>query len=171
VGAERGIKNHRTQLALLLKALELVKVGGRVVYSTCSLNPIENEAVIAAALRWGAVEREWVKMVDVGHELRALKRLPGLSEWRVPDRQNASTVYASFQDVRPSRKDLAAQQAGGVTEARVEGGVDLEEVRRGLMASMFAPDPPRSMPQQQDPLNLRRAVRILPHLQVCAVLQ
>jgi 16S rRNA (cytosine967-C5)-methyltransferase len=38
------------QLALLLAALRAVRPGGRVVYSTCSLEPEENEQVVAAAL-------------------------------------------------------------------------------------------------------------------------
>ena len=40
----------RLQIRLLERALQLVEVGGRVVYSTCSFNPIENEAVVAAML-------------------------------------------------------------------------------------------------------------------------
>jgi len=38
-------------MQLFRRAIELCKVGGKVVYSTCSLNPIENEAVITAVLK------------------------------------------------------------------------------------------------------------------------
>lgn len=41
----------RLQLRILLRAMKLLKPQGRIVYSTCSLNPVENEAVVAAALK------------------------------------------------------------------------------------------------------------------------
>jgi multisite-specific tRNA:(cytosine-C5)-methyltransferase len=34
-----------------MRALSLVKVGGLVLYSTCSLNPIEDEAVVTELFR------------------------------------------------------------------------------------------------------------------------
>lgn len=36
----------RVQIRILKRGLEMLEIGGRLVYSTCSLNPIENEAVI-----------------------------------------------------------------------------------------------------------------------------
>lgn len=38
------------QVRILLRAMNLLKDNGRIVYSTCSLNPVENEAVLAEAL-------------------------------------------------------------------------------------------------------------------------
>ncbi|XP_046673772.1 5-methylcytosine rRNA methyltransferase NSUN4 [Homalodisca vitripennis] len=39
------------QVELLFQALKLVKKGGAVVYSTCSLNPAQNDGVVQMALR------------------------------------------------------------------------------------------------------------------------
>jgi 16S rRNA (cytosine967-C5)-methyltransferase len=41
---------HRCQTAMLRNALAAVSAPGRLVYSTCSLEPEENEEVVAAAL-------------------------------------------------------------------------------------------------------------------------
>ena len=38
---------HVLQLQIGLRAAKLLSVGGLMVYSTCSFNPVENEAVVA----------------------------------------------------------------------------------------------------------------------------
>jgi 16S rRNA C967 or C1407 C5-methylase (RsmB/RsmF family) len=41
--AAQGNQLHTLQVQLAAKAVRLLRVGGRLVYSTCSLNPVENE--------------------------------------------------------------------------------------------------------------------------------
>lgn len=52
--AASGLTLHQTQVTLAMRAAALLKPEGLMVYSTCSLNPIENEAVRGslAACMW-----------------------------------------------------------------------------------------------------------------------
>ncbi|KAK4256674.1 hypothetical protein QN277_006366 [Acacia crassicarpa] len=91
---------HSLQVLIALRGASLLKVGGRMVYSTCSMNPIENEAVVAEILRrcGGSVE-----LVDVSHELPQLIRRPGLRGWKVLDK---GTWLGSYKDVPKSRRSV-----------------------------------------------------------------
>mmetsp|Transcript_9778 Transcript_9778/g.14348 ORF Transcript_9778/g.14348 Transcript_9778/m.14348 type:complete len:877 (+) Transcript_9778:44-2674(+) len=70
---------HSLQLSLAVNGARLTKVGGYLCYSTCAMNPIENEAVVAALLRMtdGALE-----LVDRS-DLPGLKARPGWTTWKV----------------------------------------------------------------------------------------
>jgi len=77
-----GVDLHTLQLEIATHAARLLKVGGRLVYSTCSLNPLEDEAVVAALLRRS---RGALRLADVQASLPGLKRRPGMNKWRVGD--------------------------------------------------------------------------------------
>lgn len=73
---------HETQLHLALRAAALLRDDGNslMTYSTCSLNPVENEAVVAELLRraHGALE-----LVDCSQMLPGLIRRAGVTSWDV----------------------------------------------------------------------------------------
>ena len=85
------------QLRLALRSIALLRVGGCLAYSTCSLNPAEDEAVVAELLRrcGGSVEVVDVRAGEalegngdgVVHDAAAKSR-PGVCDW---------PVYASAQ--------------------------------------------------------------------------
>ncbi|XP_028755187.1 tRNA (cytosine(34)-C(5))-methyltransferase isoform X1 [Neltuma alba] len=96
IGMGNGL--HSLQVLIAMRGLSLLKVGGRMVYSTCSMNPIENEAVVAEVLRrcGGSVE-----LVDVSNERPQLLRRPGLKKWKVRDR---GVWLCSYKDVPMYRR-------------------------------------------------------------------
>ena len=59
-----------------------LRPGGKMVYSTCSIDPIENEAVVAELLR----NCPWMELVQIDEEiLPSLIMHKGLSDWELID--------------------------------------------------------------------------------------
>ena len=126
---------HITQVRILVRALQMLKVGGRVVYSTCSMNPVEDEAVLAHAIdRCGG--QEIVRILDTSNLLPALKRYPGLRSWKVMDK--VGRVWHSYQEVEDHRALYGDEGLGRIAE------------------SMFPP---------QNDLPLERCMRVYPYQQ------
>lgn len=71
---------HPLQVSIALNGARLTKVGGYVCYSTCSINPIENEAVVAEILRSADGSLE---LVDKRPDLPGMVARPGWSHWKV----------------------------------------------------------------------------------------
>jgi len=86
---------HPLQLSIAKRGLELLKVGGLMVYSTCSMNPIENNAVVAELLRRA---KGSVEIVDASSILPKLKYEPGHTSWKVMAGRDAS-VFETWDDV------------------------------------------------------------------------
>ena len=128
---------HALQARILVRALQMLKVGGRVVYSTCSMNPVENEAVVANAIdRCGGSAN--VKIVDCSNELPGLKRAPGLRSWKVMDREGR--MWNNWQEVEEKRQEEGINGLGRLAD------------------SMFPPGPDADLP-------LENCTRIYPHMQ------
>ncbi|ELP83387.1 ribosomal RNA small subunit methyltransferase F, putative [Entamoeba invadens IP1] len=84
---------HREQIDIMKNVLHFLKVGGLFVYSTCSLNPIEDEAVVSEILRRYAGK---VRLVDVANRIQGLRYSAGISEWKVVDR-NYNEIHSFSQ--------------------------------------------------------------------------
>ncbi|KAG0524781.1 hypothetical protein BDA96_07G241000 [Sorghum bicolor] len=95
-----GNQLHLLQVNIAMRGIALLKVGGRMVYSTCSMNPVENEAVIAELLRRSGNS---VELLDVSSELPELVRRPGLTTWKVQDRES---WFQSHNEVPHNRKNV-----------------------------------------------------------------
>lgn len=117
-----GIANglHGLQVQIAMRGISLLKVGGRMVYSTCSMNPVENEAVVAEILRRCG---DSVELVDVSSELPQLVRRPGLQKWKVRDK---FSWFYSFPDVPETRRGGVASSMFPSGRTQMEEAIERE---------------------------------------------
>jgi 16S rRNA C967 or C1407 C5-methylase (RsmB/RsmF family) len=119
-----SLEMHSVQLSILLRSMQLLQSGGRLVYSTCSMNPVENEAVVAEALRIAGAALS-ITLLPTRRLLPTLKRKRGLLTWPVLDA--AGTIHTAL----PSNQD------------------ESDSLSRKLVASMFAPHNARQLHLQR----------------------
>ena len=79
--ARDGSVIHPLQLSILMRALTVCKNGGLVLYSTCSLNPAEDEAVVADVFR--RAQGESFELVEINGKLEGFRGRRGLTHWPV----------------------------------------------------------------------------------------
>lgn len=100
--------------------------GGRLVYSTCSFNPVEDEAVIAAALNNNTGT---FKIVDVSNDFPELKRRPGITSWKVATQPNGKESDLNWHDTFEQYRES------------VDSGKERERDRdKGLSKTVWAPE-------------------------------
>jgi 16S rRNA C967 or C1407 C5-methylase (RsmB/RsmF family) len=85
---------HLLQVQILSRAIQCVKVGGVVCYSTCSLNPVEDEAVVCAVLK----KYDYVELQD-GPIMKGFCGQRGVSYWFVGDYDEHA--YSTNDDDEP----------------------------------------------------------------------
>ncbi|XP_011690842.1 PREDICTED: tRNA (cytosine(34)-C(5))-methyltransferase [Wasmannia auropunctata] len=89
-----GSNLHGIQYRIAKRGLELLAIGGRMVYSTCSLNPIENEAVLHRLL---CETGDSVQLIDCRDLVPGLVCDPGVTRWK-PASKNLQ-YYDNWDDV------------------------------------------------------------------------
>ncbi|XP_031781809.1 tRNA (cytosine(34)-C(5))-methyltransferase isoform X3 [Nasonia vitripennis] len=89
-----GNNLHGIQYRIAKRGVELLAVGGKMVYSTCSLNPIENEAVLHRLL---SETGDSVRLVDCKDSVPGLVYNHGVSHWQ-PASKNLQ-YFTSWEDV------------------------------------------------------------------------
>ena len=93
------IFRNSLQYRIARRGAEMLAIDGKMVYSTCSLNPIEDEAVIHRLLleAQGSLVLE-----EVAEKVPGLKYVPGLSHWTVMSRD--LTAFKTPEEVPETLK-------------------------------------------------------------------
>ncbi|CRG98372.1 tRNA m5C-methyltransferase, putative [Plasmodium relictum] len=94
------------QVNILKRSIDLTKENGYIVYSTCSLNPIENEAVICEI--FNSIENLGsLKLINFENELLTkLNYKKGLTEWKILMDDKWFETYEEFCDYLTSNNSM-----------------------------------------------------------------
>ena len=141
-----GLENHFTQIKILDNAIRQCKNDGYIVYSTCAINPLENEAVICHILEKYKGE---IDLINCSKKLRdmKIKFREGLIKWKVcidVDKDNNYIWKEKFSEVKNNRNGL-------IKESMFH---DIYTYKNNHPTALF---------KFTDPLNLRNCIRVYSH--------
>mmetsp|Transcript_21032 Transcript_21032/g.50720 ORF Transcript_21032/g.50720 Transcript_21032/m.50720 type:complete len:995 (-) Transcript_21032:106-3090(-) len=108
---------HPLQLSIALRGARLTKVGGYLVYSTCSMNPMENESVVAELLR---ISEGALVLEDPRGRMEGLLARPGWSAWRVL-RESKERTRRAMKDRRKKNNPKMQAKRKEWEEKRARG--------------------------------------------------
>lgn len=153
-----GLGLQGLQVGLLNRAVDLLRPGGRIVYSTCSLDPVENEEVICRVLR----TRSDVELEDMGDSLRGVETQDGLASWSTFDDQlnpiQDSNMWLKDMDVsilkRCKRVSGHRMNAGGFFLALLRKNEDPENKKMSINLESRGPE---EGPQASRPVDIGEA--------------
>lgn len=111
------------QAGIAERAALMLKPGGEMIYSTCSMDPCENEAVIAELLR----RCPWMRLEPVESErFESLNYREGLKEWDILDEEGKSVDSTSELPKLPLLKDVHVDPSKRMQFCEVD--VELEKL-------------------------------------------
>ena len=123
IGTERNARMAARQRALLRKAVQLCRPGGRIVYSTCTFAPEENELIVAEVLEASAGRLALLPVT-----MQGLVTSPGVTRWQG---RELDASLAHCLRVWPHRNDT-----GGFFVAVLEKAADAGCVAESANAGM-----------------------------------
>lgn len=146
--ALNGIGLHNIQLAIAVKGARLTRVGGHLVYSTCSMNPMENEAVVAELLR--AAEGS-LELIDPRNNLDGMVARPGISTWKVLCESRSSREVKNENKKKSQkmkeRKEEWEKKSAADSDGKPDGITEDEVTNRATVESKVEDTPTDDEPK------------------------
>ena len=143
---EFGLENHFIQSKILDNAIRQCKNDGYIIYSTCAINPIENEAVVCNILE---KYKDEIELINCSKKLRdmKIKFREGMIKWKVCidiDKDKNYIWKEKYSDVKNDRNGL---------------------IKESMFHEIYTykNNHPSALFKFTDPLNLRNCVRIYSH--------
>ena len=141
-----GLENHFIQVKILDNAIRQCKNDGYIIYSTCAINPLENEAVVCYIME---KYKDEIEIINCGKKLRemGIKFREGLVKWKVCvglDENNKYIWEEKYQNVKDKR-------SGMIKESMFNEIYTYKNNHPGALFTFT------------DPLNLRNCIRIYSH--------
>jgi 16S rRNA C967 or C1407 C5-methylase (RsmB/RsmF family) len=113
-------------------------VGGQLVYTTCTKNPIENQAVVCEIHPPTKGAR---RLVDVQAVLPGLKRRPGIDTWKVIDEEEKELHSAedgsSNKMIKPTMFPPTKEEAAGMNLERCIRCLPQDQDTGGFFICLF----------------------------------